>query len=91
MRNGITTLTPHIRPFQGSHVITHFKAHTITCELQIEPSLKNHAIHTLSIHHKNMLIGSKEYNQKMNDIANILQILATFNQVAPLMPSNILQ
>ena len=50
---------PHEGPFPDSHVITHFKADTITYdeptippELRIEPRTENQDIHILCIHHK---------------------------------------
>ena len=52
-------LHPHEGPFLDSHVITHFKADTITYDeptiqpvLRIEPRIESRDIHVLCIHHK---------------------------------------
>ena len=51
---------PHNGPFLDSHIITHFRADTITYEeptippeLRKEPRTQNHAIQIICIHHKN--------------------------------------
>ena len=81
-------------PFLNLHVITHFKAYTITYEeltippkLRIEPRTKGNAIHILCIHHKNTPIGSNDFTHQMIVIANTLRIPAIFTQATPSIPS----
>ena len=56
---------PHNGPFPYSHIISHFKADTITYEeptippeLRIDPRTEAHALQIICIHHKNTHIGT---------------------------------
>ena len=84
---------PRNGPFPNSHIITHFKADTITYEeptippeLRNEPRIENHAIQIICIHHKNTSIGTETFAQQMKNIANTLHIPEMVCQIAPPIP-----
>ena len=93
--NWYHNLTPHVGPFPDSHVITHFKADTITYdeptippELQIESRTKSHDVRILCIHHKTTSIGPTPYASHMHNIATSLHVPTSFNTTAPPTPIN---
>ena len=93
--NWCHNLNPHDGPFPDSHVITHFKADTITYdeptippELRIEPRTEGRDISILCIHHKTTSIGPPNYVSHMHTIGDSLQMPTTFTTTAPPTPSN---
>ena len=86
---------PHEGPFSDSHVITHFKAYTITYdeptmppELRIEPRTESQDIHILCIHHKTSPPDMREYARRMYTLGTILQIPSMFATTIPPTPLN---
>ena len=86
--------TPHIGPFQDTHVIAHIPADTITYEeptIPIEmnkPRVKSASIHILCVHHNNNNIGNIEQINTLTTILNNLHIPQIYTQIAPPTPPN---
>ena len=85
-------LHPHKGPFPDSHVITHFKADTITYdeptippELQIEPRTESCDIRILCIHHKNTPINPTGYIDRTHppEIHMAKGVLRTYTLFTP--------
>ena len=88
-------LYPHNGPFPDSHVITLFKADTITYdeptippELQIEPRIENRDIQVLCIHHKTSPPRPINYTCQMDTIGTTLQLPTIFTTNVPPTPFN---
>ena len=81
--------TPHIGPFQDTHVITHIPADTITYEeptIPIEmnkPRVESASIHILYVHHSNNNIGNTKQINTLTTILNNLHIPQIYAQIAP--------
>ena len=93
--NWYHNLHPHEGPFPDSHVITHFKADTITYdeptippELRIEPRTENCDIRILCIHHKTTPINPIGYIGHIHNIGTSLHIPSIFTTTAPPTPTN---
>ena len=93
--NWYHNLNPHVGPFPDSHVITHFKADTITYdeptippELQIDPRTESRDITILCIHHKTTSVGPTNYARTMYNIATSLQIPTSYHTTANPTPMN---
>ena len=85
--NWYHNLHPHESPFLDSHIITHFKADTITYdeptippELQIELQIESRDICVLCIHHKTSPVGPRRYARRMDTICNTLLIPTVLTQ-----------
>ena len=91
------TIHPHEGPFLDSHVITHFKADTITYdepttppELRIEHRVENRDIHVLCIHHKASPPDTTKYERCMHILGTILQIPSIFTTIIQPTPLHVL-
>ena len=86
--------TPHIGPFQDTHVIAHILADTLTYEeptIPIEmnkPRTEPLTIHILCVHHNSNSIGN-ELIDILTTIFNNLYILQVHIKIAPPTPPNI--
>ena len=86
--------TPHIGPFQDTHVIAHIPTDTITYEeptIPIEmnkPRVESASIHILCVHHNNNNIGNIEQINTLTTILNNLHIPQIYIQIAPPTPPN---
>jgi hypothetical protein len=94
-QTGITTFIPMKVLFPDLHVITHFKADTITydeptipLELQIEPRTEKCDIRILCIHHKTTPINPIGYIGRIHNIGTSLHIPNIFTTTAPPTPTN---
>jgi hypothetical protein len=72
----------NLNPHMISHTIT-YEEPINPPEIQLEPRIESHDVHTLCVHHKGTPTGSEEYIQQMHNIANTLQISAIFTQPTP--------
>ena len=86
--------TPHIGPFQDTHVIAHIPADTITYEeptIPIEmnkPRVEPSSIYILCVHHTTNNIGNTEQINTLTTIFNNLHIPQIHTQIAPPTPPN---
>ena len=87
--------TPHIGPFQDTHVIAQIPADTITYKeptIPIEmnkPRMESSTIHILCVHHSNNNIGNIKQINTLTTTFNNLHILQVHTQIAPPTPPNI--
>ena len=87
--------TPHIGPFQDTHVIAHIPADILTYEeptIPIEmnkPQIEPLTIHILCVHHSNNNIGNIKLIDTLTTIFNNLHIPQVYTKIAPPTPPNI--
>ena len=86
--------TPHIGPFQDTHVIAHIPTDIITYEeptIPIEmnkPRVEPSSIHILCVHHNNNNIRKTKQINTLTTIFNNLYIPQIHTQIAPPTPPN---
>jgi hypothetical protein len=90
-----TNDTPYKTTFDDTHVIIHFpsdtiiyKEPTIPPELNKEPRIETLAVRILCIHHKNTTIEIPNFNSKLLQTTNKIQIKPTYITTPPPTPIN---